>query len=326
MREDNSNKNLERLADLGEWNTIEALLPLLDQNVLAKNDDAVAIEVTNKYVVCNTDILVWETDVPQRMTPYQAGKKLVTMTVSDVVAKGGKPKCFLSAALYPPEARSEEFLAVSKGIKEQCSAYQVGFLGGDLGEGSRSLTGVCLGLSNKVVPRSGASPGDFVWSTGYFGKTGAAFDYLFSNGTSIEEMSELLQSVLEPEIQPYLHEIIGDLATASIDSSDGLSISLHELAKESNVQIKVEKLPISSLAERYARQNNLAIRDLVLYGGEEFHIIFTTDRSPHEIKALFQKENLPSPLLIGRVKKGTDVFLKDEKIPRKGWEHFKRAQ
>lgn len=321
----NPDENQLTLKDIGEWGTIDRLLPLLEKNVLATNDDAVAVKVKQDlYVVCNTDILVWDTDVPTGMTPAQAGRKVVTMTISDIVAKGGGPDFFLSACLFPPETPVTEFMNMSNGIKEACNKYSVRFLGGDLGEGGKSVTGVGVGWSKRPVPRSGAQPGDLLWATGEFGNTGASFHHLFSSGEPISQMETILKSVYEPHIEPKWHKIIEQVATASIDSSDGLSISLHEIAKESHVRLDVESLPSTDAAERYAKANNMNLRDLVLFSGEEFKIIFTSALSKQKIISLFQQEKLPNPLLLGKVKKGEGVSVKGKNIPRKGWEHFKR--
>lgn len=310
---------------MGEWGAIDRLLPLLDSNALATNDDAVAVKMGqgNRYVICNTDFLVWETDVPKEMTPRQAGKKLVTMTISDIVAKGGKPVFFLSGSLFPPSTNMKEFMEIARGIKGACKEYGAKFLGGDLGEGEKSINGVGVGFGRQPVSRSGTKPGDSVWATGKFGTTGAAFHYLFSEGEKIDQMDALLQSVLEPRIDPSIHVIIEKIATASIDSSDGLSISLHEIAKESGVKINVEHLPISEIAKRYAERNALNIEELSLFSGEEFEIIFTTSLPQRKVKSFFQRMDLDTPSLIGTIEEGEGVRYGGERIPRKGWEHFK---
>lgn len=312
-----------KLEDLGEWGLIDKLIPLLDQNALAKNDDAVAVKVMEEtFVVCNVDILVWKTDVPKIMTPKQAGKKLATMTFSDIIAKGGKPIFFLSGSLFPSNANIEEFMNVIHGVKEACTEYEAEFLGGDLGEADRSFTGVGVGFGNKVVPRCGAEPGDTVWVTGAFGATGAGFHYLFSDGKPIKEKQEMLQSILEPKIHPRLHRIIEEVATASMDSSDGLSISLHELAKESSVKIMIDHLPVDPLAKKYAEKNNLNTKKLVFFGGEEFKVVFTTKFSREKVRNTFLQANLTPPQRIGKVKTGKGVLYKRKPLERKGWEHF----
>lgn len=313
------------MKDVGEWGAIDQLLPLLDSNALATNDDAVAVKIEkgNHYVICNTDILVWKTDVPKEMTPMQAGKKLVTMTISDIVAKGGNPVFLLSGSLFPPDTEMNEFMEIAKGIKVACEDYGVKFLGGDLGEGEKSINGVGVGFGRQPVSRSGAKPGDSIWATGKFGTTGAAFHYLFSEGKKIDQMDALLQSVLEPKIDPSVHLIIEKIATASIDSSDGLAISLHEIAKESEVNVAIEQLPTSKIAKRYAEKNDLNIEQISLFTGEEFKIIFTTSLPKKKVRASFQRMNLGSPSQIGTIKEGKGVRYGEKRIPRKGWEHYK---
>lgn len=296
----------------------------MEANALAKNDDAIAIAVEeDTYVVCNVDILVWNTDVPTDMTPYEVGGKVVTMTMSDVVAKGAKPIFFLSANLYPSDTRFQEVMKVTKGIKATCEEYDVKFLGGDLGEGEKSITGVGVGFAKHPVPRSGAQPGDGIWVTGEFGKTRASFHYLLEGGERIHQIEELLRSVINPTINPSYHKVMERLATAAMDSSDGLSITLHEIAKESDVHMNIDTLPLAHLARRYGRANGLSAEELTFFGGEEFEIVFTSSLSDQDVRSSFKRESLPPPIRIGDVKQGSGVTYQGKALPRKGWEHFK---
>ena len=68
--------------------------------------------------------------------------------------------------------------------------------------------------------------------------------------------------------------------SSSIDSSDGLALSLYELAKESNVDLLIhkDKIPIPPELQKFSMMNNLDMDDLIYYGGEEYHIIGTVSK------------------------------------------------
>jgi len=112
--------------------------------------------------------------------------------------------------------------------------------------------------------------------------------------------------------------------TASIDSSDGLAWSLHEISRASNVGFLIDRLPIAKEAEQIAKLHGLDPVELCLYGGEEYELVVTV--KPEK----WRKACGQVPLVrIGRVTKEKKVILKQGKktlpIEARGWEHFKTS-
>ena len=67
-------------------------------------DDVMAVSLgSGRAAVLNTDMLVWETDVPPGMTPFQAARKAVVMNFSDLGAKGVQPQAFIASLGIPRE-------------------------------------------------------------------------------------------------------------------------------------------------------------------------------------------------------------------------------
>ena len=115
--------------------------------------------------------------------------------------------------------------------------------------------------------------------------------------------------------------------TASIDSSDGLAWSLHEISKASGVGFLIEDLHASPEAKAFARIHGLDLIDLCLYGGEEYELIVTV-----KPEKWFEAESLiaglgSSLMRIGVVteERSIRLSLNGELIPiePRGWEHFK---
>ena len=63
--------------------------------------------------------------------------------------------------------------------------------------------------------------------------------------------------------------------SASIDSSDGLAWSLHEIGKMSNVGFTINSVPVADEVRRFAEFNHLDPLELALYGGEEYELVIT---------------------------------------------------
>jgi thiamine-monophosphate kinase len=114
--------------------------------------------------------------------------------------------------------------------------------------------------------------------------------------------------------------------TASIDSSDGLAWSLHELSVASNVGFRIDNVPLASEAVEFARIFGLNPLELGLYGGEEYELVVTVKPEFWD-KAESAVEMLGSRLFrIGTVTKEKKLELKTGEgtltIMPKGWEHF----
>jgi thiamine-monophosphate kinase len=115
--------------------------------------------------------------------------------------------------------------------------------------------------------------------------------------------------------------------TASIDSSDGLAWSLHEIAKMSGVGFLISSVPISDEVKSFAEFNGLDALELALYGGEEYELVVTV-KPKLWADAETAVETVGGRLLpIGKVTRSKQVlFEADGKrrfVEARGWEHFK---
>ncbi len=84
------------MKDLGEDRVRDIITSHLEKDaseILGYGDDAVAFEIWNdQLLVMHTDALVGSTDILPGMTAYDVGRKAVVMNVSDLLAKGVKPR------------------------------------------------------------------------------------------------------------------------------------------------------------------------------------------------------------------------------------------
>jgi thiamine-monophosphate kinase len=115
--------------------------------------------------------------------------------------------------------------------------------------------------------------------------------------------------------------------SASIDSSDGLAWSLHEIGKMSDVGFLVQSVPVADEVRRFAEFNHLDPLELALYGGEEYELVVTV-KPKGWVDAEAAVEAVGGRLLpIGKVTKDTQMLLdvdgKKRLIEARGWEHFK---
>jgi thiamine-monophosphate kinase len=111
--------------------------------------------------------------------------------------------------------------------------------------------------------------------------------------------------------------------SSSIDSSDGLAISLYVLAGQSKVNMVIEDVPIAEGVEQFARENGLDPNHLVFYGGEEYEIVATIPKAKlKQAQAAARKANVDLHV-IGKVQGGAgDVFVGKRLIENRGYVHF----
>ena len=317
---------------LGERKIIDMILKRLDKmpNMpIPFGDDVSAIDLSNgRLAVIKTDMLVGKTDVPPEMSMKQAARKAVIMNISDLAAKGVKTTALLVSLGIPKQLAEKEIEQIGEGLNAGARQYDAYILGGDTSEASDliiSCSAFGITEKNSLMLRSGAKPGDIVAVTGKFGKTSAGLRILLQRMSPPAPLrKKLVDSVLMPEarLKEGLTLAQTQAVTASIDSSDGLAWSLHELSKASNIGFTLDCLPLAEEAEEFAEMYNIDPAELCLYGGEEYELVVTVKPE------LFEKASKKVPLIpIGRATAEKSLVLKmhGKKIPieARGWEHFK---
>jgi len=325
---------LRELGELGVIRILERKLGTSPRTAVGFGDDISAVKMGQRRVlVLKTDMLVGSTDVPPGMTMRQAAWKAVVANVSDMAAKGVKPVAGLVALGLPVDLTKGDVNGLADGLRDAAREYGFPLVGGDTNE-SKDLT-ISIALfgiakSNQLVLRSGARVGDVVAVTGAFGSTTAALKALIEEKKRPNRLARpLFDAVYKPRAQLDLGLKLAasGALSSSIDSSDGLAWSLHELCKASRVGMRIGHVPISSAALKFCAEFDYDPTELALYGGEEYHLVVTV--KPDRIKSA-QRAASGKLLAIGTVTQGLSRVVlrqarRDLTIERKGWEHFKSS-
>ena len=322
---------------VSEDDFLKKILPLLsEKNILSGNDDAVAWktpeEEKNSLVVLNTDSISWSTDaLPLTMTYFEFGKKLVSVTVSDVIAKGAKPYFFLGSIVVSSDLHEIDIIQLVQGLLEGCKMYDLHYLGGDVGTSKEPvLTGIVVGYVKEkfLLKRSTVKEKDFICSTGYFGYTGLGFNYYLTNmKTQLPPaiLDIINQKLLNPKARLDWLELLRKYANATIDSSDGLAKSLQHLANESGKKIVIQELPAFPELENILMKDSPEYNRAILFAGEELEIIFSiTENNYLELLKEMEQKDIQKPIVIAEVKTGEQgVFYKKNKVQLQNkWDSF----
>jgi len=297
-------------------------------------DDITGIRLENgKIAVLKTDMLIAATDVPPGMTPFQAARKAVVMNISDLASKGVEPKAVLVALGLPGETSKEDIEGIGRGLNAGAREYGAYVIGGDTSEASDIILSVMLfGICDEhyLVKRSGSKPGDILAVTGLFGKTSAGLKMLLEGLDAPEQLRRVfLEAVYMPvaRLKLGLKLARSNSVTATIDSSDGLAVSLHELRKMSKTGFCVTNLPTAPEVDDYAKLHGLSKKELTLFGGEEYELIVTVNPEKWDMATRIAESVGGRLIPIGHVTKDKEIVFvtegRKESIPPGGWEHFK---
>ncbi|MDK2974015.1 MAG: thiamine-monophosphate kinase [Methanofollis sp.] len=250
---------------MDERELIGSLSRMLDAAATA--DDCAAVRHGGEWLVLSTDMLHETTDFPAGMTDPEIGWMAAAVTISDIAAMGARPMALLLAVGLD---RPERLTGITEGALACCRAYGCDLAGGDT-DAHIELTIVSTGLgaAERVVRRSGARPGDLVCVTGYLGGAQAA----------LSGCDRFRQRLIAPS--PRVAEglaLNAAGATAMMDISDGLALTLHDMLAVNACGFAVEtaRLPLPAGVPQDEG------RAFALFGGGDFELLFTIppDRFP----------------------------------------------
>jgi thiamine-monophosphate kinase len=194
--------------------------------------------------------------------------------------------------------------------------------------------GTALGEVEKdlVLRRRGARPKDLLCTTGTLGSAGAGLRVaLEAEGRGVEEIEDpdlraLARWLLEPA--PRMKEgralALSRSVTSMMDNSDGMALSLFDLAEASGVGFLVEegKIPVDPLVARVAEDGGDAL-DLALTAGGDFELVFTV--SPERFRDAARACNFT---VIGKVLEERMIVIESEgrrkRLEPRGYEHMKK--
>jgi thiamine-monophosphate kinase len=280
-------------------------------------------------VVLKCDMLVAKTDAPPGMSWRLVARKAVAMCVSDFAAKGVRPTAFMISLGLRRGTPEGKVVELASGLLKASREWDVKLVGGDTSEADDLIIDcVMVGFASRIVRRSGAHPGEYVVASGTFGQTTAGLRILIDGAkTGPGFRKEAVSSVYVPKPRLGLGLAVSKYLSSSIDSSDGLAISLHTIAEMSGVGIRLTKLPFAAGLERFASRNSYSADDLALYGGEEYEIVGTVEKSriqdaKRKARSAGCELRVIGETVSAETLKGV-VLADGRKVRKDGWIHFR---
>lgn len=260
-------------------------------------------------------------------SPESVGHRCVARGLSDIAAMGGEPVAVFLSLAVPRDLSQKWVQGFLRGITRLAEKYGASLSGGDTAQSPDGILADIIVLGGvpqkKAILRSGARAGDRIYVSGELGGSAAA----------IAEMRRHPERKLNPKY--YRRHFFPDprialgcilrekkLASAMIDTSDGLSTDLAHICEESGVgaEISAEAIPRA----RFGKPKREVDIDLAIHGGEDYELLFTVSsgkRIPEQIAGV--------PLTcIGEITRKPKIVLRNDKgaareLTARGWEHFR---
>ena len=325
---------MTRLSDIGERGAIEILSRIYDRGQpIGLGHDCGVVDWGDDYLVVTTDVVNEKTHIPAGATPRQIGWYATAVNLSDIAAAGARPLGFVAALSMAADTDVEFLRGLAQGMEECVREFGIAVLGGDTKESPLlSIAGTAFGRVRKdrILLRTGAKPGDAIVVTGDLGRAGHAAKVL-------EQQTALRSDALNELLRPYPRIAEGTVlsesgaATSCMDLSDGLGVSLAQLASMTRLsyQIEWDALPLYRGLTAFPPA---VAKELALYYGGDYELLATVRADA--INALLERWPTTAPrgqrlTVIGKVAaSGGNVLITKtgrEPLLGKGWEHFRSS-
>ncbi|WP_231969904.1 thiamine-phosphate kinase [Polynucleobacter necessarius] len=222
------------------------------------------------------------------------GHKAIAVNLSDLAAIGARPLGFtLTIAL--PAVNTGWLAGFSKGLFAIAKQYSCALIGGDTTAGLLTISITAFGSipQSKAIRRSGAKPGDDIWVSGTVGDARLVLAALrHAINLPKEDLKQIEHRMHQPTPRIELGMQLREIASASLDISDGLLGDLRHILRQSQVdaQIQLDQLPKSVTLQKQevSIQNQFAA-----CGGDDYEIGFTAPASQRDkIQAISKSLNL----------------------------------
>ncbi|WP_418791639.1 thiamine-phosphate kinase [Phosphitispora sp. TUW77] len=334
-----------KIRHLGEFGLIDILagkiLPYSGKVVKGIGDDtAVMKQEPGRLLLMTTDMLVEDIHFSLSYCSLKAvGWKAMAVNVSDIAAMGGVPSFAVVSVSIPPDWEVAQAEDLYSGLIDCSREYGIDIVGGDTVSSMKGLT-VNVALTgciepDRVVYRSGASPGDIIMVTGPLGSSAAGLHIL--NNPLPEALpgikDEVISSHLYPRARLKEGRILGGLGYISSmnDISDGLANEVLEICRASSTgcELYESALPFTEAVSLVAQGAGVSPSHWALYGGEDFELVFTVKPVGLELVTSALREAGALPCQVGRITQlGKGCRLIDTggrciQITPRGYDHFR---
>ena len=266
-----------------------------------------------KHLVISTDTYNEKIHYKNLSHPDLIIKKIIRSSISDLICKGVKPKyIFISASINEKLSKHKNFLLIINSLKSELQKYKILLCGGDTTFSKlTSFTITSVGFSKKIVKRNKAKLNDILYVTGNLGDPYAGLLVINKKINCNQSLKNYFKNkYYVPDIPYKFYKYINDIATSSIDISDGLILDLERMINNQNFNyhLNLNQIPISNKLKQLIGNNKLQ-KENFISKGDDYQILFTSPLNKSEKIKKIAKRIKIKITAIGRITKGTNLLL-----------------
>ena len=283
----------EKIGDVGEFGLIRRINDLLKREgvtservSLGIGDDTASFLPRPGYELLVTcDCMVEDRHYLSRyISPFDLGRRAMTLNISDIGAMGGKPLYALISLGLKAEMLVRDVEEMYRGFLAELNPFGASIIGGNL---TKSGNGMFIDITllgevqeGRGVRRSGAREGDAILVTGYPGQAAAGLQLLLHTPDDAALLRHPLVKIYNtPSHRAQLGEAIAQTgyATAMIDTSDGFVGDLGHICEESGVGADIfkEKIPVNQDVQEAAILLERDPYDFFLGESDDYELVIT---------------------------------------------------
>lgn len=265
--------------------------------------------------------------------PAAVAQKALRVNISDLAAKGARPRAYLLTAALSQRIDDAWLAAFAGALKREQKLFGLHLVGGDTvsmpGPLTFSITAIGEVAKGTMLRRAGAKIGDELWVSGTIGDAGLGLMARTKGLPTLpsKQLKHVLQRYLVPQPRLALGLSLKGIARACVDVSDGLMADVGHIADASRVaiQISAADVPLSEAAWSLVEAKAVSLESL-LTAGDDYEIAFVAPRSARGRLLQISAASGTQLSQIGRVVRGTGVTAADEyrnvlQFARSGFTH-----
>jgi thiamine-monophosphate kinase len=221
-------------------------------------DDCAVLAASRGRQLITVDPVIFGRHFDATVPPRAVGEKLLKRNLSDIAAMGGRPVAAVLALTLDPRVSQKWLEHFYRGLAAVARRHRVAIVGGDIAQAdgtvAASLTLLGEATAPRVLTRTGARVGDWIYVTGVLGGS-VASGHHFRFQPRLAEGAWL---VAQREVR------------AMMDVSDGLAKDLHALTpRGATPALVADALPVRRGADVRA----------ALTEGEDYELLFALARA-----------------------------------------------
>ena len=275
-----SQKKLEKI--MNEFEIIDNYFKKLATSKASLNlNDDVFFDKKNNLAV-TTDTYFEKIHFLNFKKPDQVIKKIIRSSISDLICKAVYPKyIFICASGDKYNFTKKNLAKISNSIRSEQNKFKISIGGGDTVKSTKlSFAITSIGYASRIIYRNKAKKNDDIYVTGNLGDSFAGL-YILKNKIKTDKKLEkyFINKYFSPELHIKFIKKLKEVASSSIDISDGLFTDLKKLINKQKLSYKIflNKIPISKQLLNLIKNKKLK-KIKFISNGDDYQILFTSSK------------------------------------------------